>query len=214
MRAVVALAVLGSGCDLVIGLDRPTEPPQTELPAFCGDPEVFDDFATGIACPWGVTTETSGGSVERRESVLAVTVSGERAMYAGCTAFRAYPFTERGVFLKVAQPLHVATSYTVFKLRGQDGAGTELGLSFDGDLELFVDGMSRGSLAGEPPTWWRLRRAGSRAVAEVSADAVAWTTVADVAVPLPTTVAIDIGAGINGASQADTATFEAFGACR
>ena len=209
VRLVLALAIL-SGCDVVFGLERNEEGEQSERPAFC-DLALFDDFETnGLACVWGVTFEEG---VSQHDSVLEVRLTGTRPVFAGCTAFRGYALTERGVFLKISSPLRVDTAYTALGVRGMTQGTSSFKLAFDGSTDFYVNNVLKGSRDGEPLPWWRIRHEGANVIAEVSADAMTWETIANKPTTIPPTVAIDIGAGINAASSPGSATFDTFGIC-
>ena len=217
----LALLVVAGGCNSLLGIDPVTERDDAatvEVPAFCTSPELIDLFDGPTVCPWGALSQT-GAVLEPRGGVLEARFTGTMAAFAGCSAFAPLELGERGAFIHIAKSLEVASSYMVFAMRSPEGVTP----AFEARLarsttafELSLNGAAVQTGALGAATWWRLRRVvGRQAIAaELSSDGVDWQLLATADTPLPATMAIDFGAGINAPTTPDVARFDAIGACR
>jgi hypothetical protein len=212
LRVLVASMVVLAGCDAVFDLELvgDSQPPIGELPAFCADPYVFEDFedpdvpGCGVAFPFGDVRREDG------ELVLAVP---DASSNAGCSTPER-PLTANGIFMRVTQRLEVDFAYTgLVAYSGEESVA----IIYNGRLQLHIqrdEYDKRGDLA-DPPEWWRLRRAGSDVVAETSETGTTWSELARVALPGFGTVVVDFVAGIEpNRAGSGTARFAAFGICR
>lgn len=212
------------GCDAVFDLEHVADGgaggidgdvPAGELPPFCTTPEVFDAFETTTICPFGVTFEDA--ALDQHDSVLEVRIAGDRDLFAGCTGFRGYPFTDTGAFLHVIAPLRITAGYTQLRVRNHHEVTPAFtaAISFDGALRFFVNNQEIAS-RGDAPAWWRLRQPTSTSdvAAELSADGITWEPWASATAALPPSIAFDLGAGLDGAPSSEgTATFGSVGVC-
>lgn len=222
VRYIAVLLLAGTGCDDVFNLATVEAPADgagsaaSELPSFCTTPEVFDAFDTATVCPFGVTFE--GAALDQHDGVLDINSDGARELFAGCTAFREYPFTERGVFLRVLQPLTVDHGYMRFTVRETFQTSPPMSASFllaDGELQFIVDGATVATRS-DVPEWWRIRMLGDTpiVIAEVSADGESWQPWGSAQTERPASIAVDFGAGIDDLpSPPGKAVLGAFGIC-
>lgn len=206
-----------SSCATVFDLDPVTEGDEMlvgERPAFCTTPEVFDSFDGSTPCAFGATFGEA--ALDQHDGVLDINVDGTGRVFAGCTVFRPHPFTDRGVFLRVLQPMRVATGSTVLEVRHTFETTPMFAakIVFDGSLRFVLNDVELDS-RDDVPEWWRIRQLeGTMLVAaELSSDGIVWESWAMGSAALPPTIAVDLAAGANSPPTADKAVMSAFGIC-
>ncbi len=213
--SVVALAACSSVFDLEpVTLDD-SALGDSEKPAFCAVPAVFDTFDGSTPCSFGAP------SIETRmvqaNGVLTVNMPANTLDFVGCTAFQAFPFTERGVFLQVVEAPTANDLETILDVRNHPSATPAFKARmrfFNGQLQFFANGMARGATTSAPRWWW-LHRVGTgmTVAAEVSSNGASWTELGRADIAMSSSIAVDVLVGATGSNPPARAVFGSFGIC-
>lgn len=236
VKWLFGLLLFATGCDVVFRIDHITAADGggrdsaradggdvdaamlPEQPTFCGSTAIFDSFDDpSMVCPWG-GRDNSGIGLSVHDSVLEMHLDGTQIAIAGCSTYTSPPFTAGGAFLVVPQPLLVPHAYTKLGVRSRPDALQMLDASIVSDgtsIRFIVSNNQVGQALTTPYSWWRIAQPMPGTVrAEVSMDGGLWTVLAELAVPTPQQIDVDIGAGVGALPSASgSATFATFGVC-
>lgn len=224
-RSITLVCLLGgAGCDVVFGVDAPSDLDPDGGNGGCRGPSLSSSFDGTDPCrPWAYPNENTVLLAEGSGHLRIQTLVAQSG-YGGCTAAIAIPFEDFGFFAEISSIADQPNGYTVFgffvgnptgelnvKLAAENGKiqlrEVEPGTATHGELDYDPEQMR----------WWRLRPTSERTgiVGEVSSDGLAWAPVGTALGTVPAEVVIDLGAGAynNSVNLSSTATFEGVNVC-
>ena len=232
-QLLVGLVVLTSGCDLLFQLDavdrlpidatvadHTTDTPLVDagsdaIPSFplCSDRRIDNTFPSTSPCSGLANAFSQNTTMVQGNGMLLITPTGQGD--GGCST-GAVPFTAGGVIAKVTSTVMGQSAFTGLNAIGANNPAIAVNQN-----RLKFQAADASSLYTSMPyvaadmVWWRLRPSTSgEVIAEYSADAVTWHLLGVRAMTVPTSVTVEVLAGVADASTFNgTATFERLIVC-
>ena len=217
MRALLAVAVLVSGCQKLLDLgtvsaaDARLEQPDAPIdhaidaPACAPNPNVVSDDFTGPACAaWGTAYHQGISSVLQSAGELVVTMgAGTTEQYGGCYSNGTVPLDAVGVFVGIDRVDSAPNAWTELALKTDDSHAVQIGVTDSGTvltLNDYGDSVRYATTAYLPARMKYVRlhtdAALTTVIGEYSADAITWTPVGDTGAqvtPVPVVVVLESG---------------------
>ena len=189
-RSLVIVAVLLTGCDQVLGLDR--KEPDCGAAVTVLDLDFEDDVEP---CePWGYRFDDDGTTVLQRDGVLQVTPRGTGA--AGCVSKAMYRFPRAGLICDIKEVVSTDGAYTSMNA-GNDDSIQKINNELLYETSDGRTKYTRIPFVATTMRWWKLHEAGGMRIASYSADGLGdWSVLGELPSPGPQNVQVGVLAGL------------------